>query len=176
MCSLASTAARLVAAAVLLGLPLTIGATPAAATSPWTPYRAADFVVPAGDRCSFELRGEVVSDKERIRTLDTYSDGSPRVQQVVGQLVVRYTNTATGRSVVRNLTGNALIDYGTDGSFTLILKGGHFAAGLQPTDVGGPAFLVFTGSGHTLHIAANGSRTVTFGHGPVEDICQTLAG
>ena len=168
--------ARVLAAAVG-AVALVVGAgSPAVAASPWTPYQAADFVAPAGDRCPFELQGQVVSDKERIRTLETFADGTPRVQQVVGQLLVRYTNTATGESVVRNLTGNGIVEYSADGSYTLTLQGGHFAVGLQPTDPGGPGFFVFTGSGHSLAVAADGTRTITYGHGPVEDLCQTLAG
>jgi hypothetical protein len=140
---------------------------------PWTPYHSQGFEAPAGTRCPFGLRGEVLRDHELIRTLSTQPDGSPDVQEIVGPLVFRFTNTATGRSVVRNLTGTGLIDHGTDGSFTLYLVGGHFGAGLAP---GGPAFLYFTGSGHALVVAADGSRTPIFGHGPVENLCTTLAG
>lgn len=43
-------------------------------------------------------------------------------------------------------------------------------------DPGGPALLYFTGTGHTLVQAADGSRTVIYGHGPVENVCKTLAG
>ena len=165
-------AAVVVAAVFGLGsVTLALGEKP----SPWSPFEAPSFEAPAGTRCQFDLGGEVLSDHERIRTLETYADGSPRVQQVVGQLIVRYTNLDTGESVTRNLTGNGIIEYLPDGSFTLTLQGGHFAAGLAPTDAGGPAFLVFTGSGHSLRIEPDGTRTVTYGSGPVEDICQTLA-
>ena len=136
---LAPGTARVLAAAFSAFALLAGAGSPAVAASPWTPYAAADFVAPAGERCAFELQGQVVSDKERIRTLETFPDGRPRVQQVVGQLLVRYTNTATAESVVRNLTGNGIVEYSADGSYTLTLQGGHFAVGLQPTDPGGPA-------------------------------------
>jgi hypothetical protein len=142
---------------------------------PWAPFEASSFTLEAGTRCSFTLGGEVLTDRERIRTLETYPDGSPRIQEVVGQLVVRFTNLDTGAFIVRNLTGTGIIEYGTDGSLTLTLQGGHLAVGLAPTDTGGPAFLIFTGSGFDVLFAPDGSRHVTFGSGQVENICQTLS-
>ena len=153
--------------------------TPAAAVAdkpgPWAPSPTSSFVLAAGTRCPFTLAGDVLKDKERIRTLETNPDGSPRTQEVVGQLTTRFTNLDTGASVVRNLTGTGIIEYLPDGSFTLTLQGGHFAVGLAPTDTGGPAFLIFTGSGFSVLFAADGSRHVTYGNGTVENICETLA-
>lgn len=125
---------------------------------PWSPSPTSSFTAEAGTRCPFTLQGDVLSDHERIRTLETYPDGSPRVQEVVGQLKMRFTNVDTGASVDRNLTGTGIIEYGTDGSQTLTLQGGHFAVGLAPTDEGGPAFLIFTGSGLSVLIAARHLR------------------
>jgi hypothetical protein len=145
------------------------------APSPWSPLATANFELPAGTRCEFTLRGEVLSGKERIRTLETYPDGSPRVQEIVGQLVVRYTNVETGESVDRNLTGTALVIIEPDGSFALSLVGGHMSVGFGVTDEPSSAFLIFTGAGHEVFFATDGTRTATFGDGPVEDVCQTLA-
>ena len=147
----------------------------AAAPSPWSPLTTSDFELPAGTRCDFTLRGEVLKAKERIRTQETYPDGSPRVQKIVGQLVVRYTNVETSGSVDRNLTGTALVIIEPDGSFTLSLVGGHMAVGFGPGDEPSSSFLIFTGAGHEVFFAADGARTASFGNGPIEDICQTLA-
>lgn len=141
----------------------------------WSPYRTAPFTLDAGVRCPFALNGTPVHDRERIRTLATFADGKPRVQEVAGPLVVRYTNLDTGRSVRRNLTGRALVTYGTDGSFKESLKHGHFAVGLSATDAGGPGFFVLTGSGFALAVAADGSRTLSLGTGRVENLCTTLS-
>ena len=142
----------------------------AAAESPWQPFRAAPFDLPAGSRCAFELRGDPIRDKERIRTTETGR------QEVRGLLVVRYTNVATGGSTVRNLTGDALIDTRPDGSIARIeLLHGHLAVGLGATDPGGPAFLVLSGRGFAVDFAPDGTRTVTYGRGTVEDVCSTLA-
>lgn len=140
----------------------------ASAKSPWQPFRAAPFDLPAGSRCSFELKGEPLFDRERIRTI------SPTRQKVKGPLIVRYTNVATGGSVVRNLTGTALIDTFADGSSRFTLLHGHLAVGLAATDPGGPAFLVLSGRRFVVDFAADGTRTVTPGRGTIEDVCETL--
>jgi hypothetical protein len=156
-------------------LSLAPAAAPADKPGPFMPFRAADFDLPAGARCPFALSGRVQVDRERIRTTQTNPDGTPRQQQVVGKLVVRYINMDSGASVDRNLTGNALIDHHPDGSFTFTLQSGHLAVGLAATDPGGPAFLVLKGHGFSVDFAASGLRTVHFGKGTVENICQTLA-
>ena len=116
-----------------------------------------------------------MADDERIRTLATFADGSPQRQRVKGPLVVRYINEDSGASVVRDLTGDALIDFGADGSETITLRHGHLAVGLGAGDPGAPAFLVLSGHGFAVTFAPDGRRTVTPGRGDVEDICQTLA-
>lgn len=147
----------------------------AAARPEWSPYRTAPFTLPAGTRCPFGLSGTPVRDEERIRTLATFPDGTPRVQEVDGPLVVRYTDTDTGTSVVRDLTGRALIIYGAGGGFREILEWGHFAVGLAATDPGGPGFFVLSGSGTAVTVRADGSRRLTPGGARVENICTTLA-
>ena len=149
---------------IVLALPAVAGA-----ASPWQPFRAAPFDLPAGTRCPFELTGEVVRDRERIRTVE------PGRQEVKGLLVVRYTNVATGESIVRNLNGDALIDTRPDGSISRItLVHGHLAVGLGAGDPGGPAFLVLHGRDFAVDFATSGTRTITYGAGEVENVCETL--
>ena len=147
----------------------------AASDHGWSPYRTPPFELAAGLRCPFALSGTPVRDRERIRTLATFSDGTPRIQEIVGPLVVRYTNVDSGRSVRRNLTGRALVTYGANGSFVVTLEQGHFAVGLSATDPGGPGFFILTGRGFRLAVAADGSRFLSLGAGRVENLCTTLA-
>jgi hypothetical protein len=49
------------------------------------------------------------------------------------------------------------------------------AIGVPPTTGGGPAFLIFTGTGFSLDLNADGSCTITYGQGTVENICDSLA-
>lgn len=157
--------------------PLTLTSTALAdSPHPWSDTAASSYTLPAGTRCPFTLSGTVVQDKERIRTVETYADGSPRTMEVVGQLVLRYANEDTGASVERNLTGNGIYTLRPDGSpERLTLQAGHMAVGLRPTDPDGPGVLVLTGAGHSVAFGEDGTRTVTYGNGPVEDICETLA-
>ena len=167
------TAARLLAPlalAVALAAPAS-----AQADSPWQPFRAAPFDLPRDSRCSFPLSGRIEEDGERIRTTEVNADGTPAQQEVKGPLVVEYTNEDSGESIVRDLTGTALIDFAEDGSFRFTLLRGSLAVGLGAGDPGGPAFLVLSGRGFTVDFGADGSRTVTLGRGTVEDVCQTLA-
>jgi hypothetical protein len=169
---------RTLARTAVLGVILLLSSiSPAAADLPgdWEPYRTEPFEVAAGTRCPFTLRGDVLKDQEEIRTFATFPDGSPRVQAIRGPLVMRFTNVESGESVVRDLSGLGLLFYEGDGSFTLFLAHGRFAVGLAPTDAGGPAFLVFTGTAHSVRFDADGSRHVNFGFGPVENLCETLA-
>jgi hypothetical protein len=147
----------------------------ALATSPWQPFRAAPFDLPAGSRCSFPLSGRIVEDRERIRTTEVAADGSPAQQEVKGRLVVRYINQATNESIERDLTGTALIDFAPDGSFSFTLLRGSLAVGLGATDPRGPAFLVLSGRDFVVDFGADGSRTITDGTGSVENVCETLA-
>jgi hypothetical protein len=150
---------------------------PASAQLPgeWEPHETPPFEAAAGTRCPFTLRGDVVEDQEEIRTFASFPDGSPRLQAIRGPLVMRFTNVESGESVVRDLTGLGILIYKRDGSFTLLLANGSFAVGLSPTDEGGPAFLVFSGTGHSVRFDADGSRHVRYGIGPVENLCETLA-
>lgn len=142
---------------------------------PWTPYSASDWSVPAGERCDFALSSEVLRDKERVRTTEWFPDGSPRVQEFTGQLVVRLTNEESGESVVRNLTGRADVEYFADGAWSMVLVGGHFAAGIPEGGAPGKGFYVVTGRGAELHIDADGRRTLTADQASMENICETLA-
>jgi hypothetical protein len=162
--------------AVVIALCCALAAPVAAgAASPWQPFRSSPFDLPAGSRCPFPLSGRIVKDRERIRTTLTNPDGTPTQQEVKGLLVVRYINGDTGASVPRNLNGDALFDTRPDGSSRITLVHGHLSVGLAATDPGGPAFLVLHGRGFAVDFGADGSRTITFGRGTVENICETLA-
>lgn len=168
-----TTAALILAAGALLP------AVPASAVednpSPWTPYTSDDFVTDAGEVCSFAVGGEVVSDKERYRTTEWFPDGSPRYQEWTGQLITRFTNLDSGESVERNLTGRGDFEFFSDGSWSLTAVGGHFAGAMGPGSDPEPGWFVVRGSDYTLHSDAEGNRSLTSGHGTVENLCETLA-
>jgi hypothetical protein len=170
-------AARCLAALALAVAGTVVVAVPAQAAElpEWSPYRTAPFTLQAGVRCSFGLSGTPVRDNERVRTPATFPDGAPHVQEFDGPLVVRYTNTGTGASVTRDLTGRALVIHRTDGGFREVLEFGRLAVGLASTDPGGPSFFVLSGSGAVVTVRADGSRLLRPGGARVENICTTLA-
>lgn len=165
--------------ALMLGVAGLLSSSAAAAStespSPWTPYSASDWTVAAGERCDFALSSEILRDKERFRTTEYFPDGSPRYQEFTGQLVARYTNEDTEESVVRNLTGRGDFEYFADGSWSLILHGGHIGVGIAAGGDPGRGFYVVTGGGAELHADADGHRTLTADRAKVENLCDTLS-
>lgn len=132
-----STARALITATVAL-LPLGAGASLAAATP---------VTAPAGTLCRFTVHSGVPFDQEYVRSTETYTNGKPKTQEFVGPLVVRVVNRTSGRSVVRDLSGRAIADYGRDGSFDFRIQGP----------------------------AADGTRTVLVDRGTEENLCATLS-
>lgn len=143
--------------------------------SPWTPYEGSGFEVPAGEICEFELHGELLSDKERYRVVETYPDGSTRREEWTGQLLFRYLNVETGESIERNLTGRGDFVYYEDGSWSLVNVGGHIGVGLHPGDDPEKGYYVISGAGYELHQDPTGHRTLFPGSGNAENICETLS-
>lgn len=150
------------------------GSRPAASTAAggWHRYHAQPFTAPAGTLCPFRVHSQVLFDREYVRTTRAYPDGSPRTQQYVGPLVVRVTNTATGHSVRRDLSGRAVVQYARNGSFTYQLQG-PVAVGFHPGDSLPPGYYVLRGE-HTVHFTADGTRTITADEGTEENLCHTL--
>lgn len=139
----------------------------------WERYVAASFTAPAGTLCPFRLHSQVRFDEEYVRTTATYADGSPRTQEYVGPLVVRVTNRETGRSVRRDLSARAVVRYARDGGYDFELAG-PAAVGFHPGDQGlRPGYWVLRGQ-HTVHFAADGTRSLTVDEGTEEDLCRTL--
>lgn len=166
-------ACSLAAAALVVGT--TGGAAAADEKSPWIRYHQPDFTQPAGTACDFEVDAHVLRDHELYRVAETYPDGSTKREEWTGPLVIRYTNTETGKSIVRNLTGRADYVYGQDGSWSLQLIGGHFAGALHPGDDPGPGIYWVTGHGWAISQDADGDRWLTPGQGRVENLCDALA-
>lgn len=138
----------------------------------WQRFHAQSFTAAAGALCPFALHSQVLFDREYVRTTAAYPDGSPRVQQFVGPLVVRVTNQGTGRSVRRDLSARAVVRYAPDGSFDFQLDG-PAAVGFHPGDSQPPGFYVLRGR-HVVHFAKDGTRTLTLDQGSEENLCTTL--
>jgi len=180
-------ARQLLAGTFAAGLTLLAAAAPATAeteagssTAPaipadakWKPYRSAPFTTTAGQLCAFPISSEPVRDEERVAVLHTFPDGSPREEVYMGDLMVRFTNLDTGKSVEQDLSGMMFVEYGADGSYTLTTIG-PVGVGFQPKDNYPTGMytldgyhVVFTAPGRTY-------REIQVDHGTEHNICTDL--
>jgi hypothetical protein len=140
----------------------------------WEPTSTPPFVIPAGDVCAFEVKGDIVKDREWMRTPATYPDGSPKVQDFKGVLVIRYTNTSNNRSVVRDATGSIRVYSLPDGTRISQLHGNN-ALPIRAANVGFPGGDYITHGDFVVIRHPDGNREVPVRLGTMENLCETLA-
>lgn len=175
--ALVGLAGLLVAAGVVV-----TSSAPASAEGGWQPYRTQEEqVVPGAKRCGFDVKSTVEQDFEYKRTVERFPDGSPKQEEYVGPLVVRYTNLETEKSVVRDISGVAMVHYRADGSWTMDMTG-RVLVGIGPDDKGQGSVPdkqgIYVAADHArtvLTVAPDGQRTL-WSDGKVESLCRTLGG
>jgi hypothetical protein len=169
---------RVVKALLLSAAIVLVAAAPAAASGPggggWEPTSTPPFVIPAGAVCSFEVKGDIVRDRERMRTPASYPDGSPKVQDFEGVLVIRYTNTGNHKSVVRDASGSIRVYYLEDGTKIQQLHGNN-ALPVKAANVGFPGGDYITHGDFVVIDHPDHSREVPVQLGTKENLCVTLA-
>jgi hypothetical protein len=155
-----------------------MSAVPAAASGSnnggWEPTSTPPFVIPAGTVCAFEVKGDIVKDRERMRTPASYPDGSPKVQDFEGILVIRYTNTSNHKSVVRDATGSIRVYYLEDGTRIQQLHGNN-ALPVKIGNVGFPSGDYITRGDFVVIVHPDKNREVPVQLGTKENLCVTLA-
>jgi hypothetical protein len=142
--------------------------------SGWVPYRTPAFDLAAGVSCSFELKGDIVYDHELTRVDATFPDGSPEVQEWLGPLGVRFTNVATGESVVRDASGTLTATFHEGGGADELFTGN----GIAPIFSGNPIYPagIYLVSGYVVYtVHPDGSRELSVQRGTIENMCETLA-
>jgi hypothetical protein len=178
---MAAGAALVLAAA--LGAPATASAATASAATasaatasavPWQPYRTAPWTDAPGAVCSFGVTAAIVADQEQYRTLSSYPDGDPRLQEFRGPLVIQYTNTSTGASVVRNLSGYAWFRYGSDGSIRAFIAS-HIGLTVDVGNAGFPAGEWVLSGQSVVSVSSTGAISARLIHATAENLCQTLS-
>jgi hypothetical protein len=146
----------------------------AASTVPWKPYRTKPWHDAPGKVCAFGVNATIVRDREQYRTLSSYPNGSPRVQEFRGPLFVRYTNTSTGKSVVGNLSGYGWFYYPASGGFDAFAPS-HIGYTVPVGNRGFPAGeWIFSGQS-LLIVGSTGAINVVLIHATAENICRTLS-
>jgi hypothetical protein len=150
------------------------GATLAADGSygPWQSTYQGPITAPAGVVCPFTVTAEPVSEDLRVR-YHYDSAGNVDGYEATGQLIARITNTETGASVVRNLSGPGTVTFNPDGSYDAIVAGDFLVFFLAQDDPSN-ALLLFSGR-TVLHGAPSGAKTLVSEAGSVENLCDTLA-
>jgi hypothetical protein len=167
---------RVVKTLLLAAAMVAVTAVPAAASDRggWEPTSTPPFVIPAGQICTFEVKGDIVRDNEFMRTLATYPDGSPKVQDFKGLLVIRYTNTSNHKTIVRDATGTMRLIFLADGTRIFQLHGNN-AVPIKLTNVGFPGGDYIVHGDFVMIVHPDGNRELPVRLGRMENICQTLA-
>jgi hypothetical protein len=169
---LATAAAALIAAAAS-GLPSAQAAT-VGSSDGWLPYRTAPWTDAPGGVCAFGVTTAIVDDQEQYRTLATYPDGSPELQEFRGPLVIRYTNTSSGASVVRDLSGYAWFHYDADGGLEALVAS-HIAVTVPVGNTGFPPGEWVISGRSEVTLDSAGAINVRLIHATAENLCTTLS-
>jgi hypothetical protein len=171
-----ATGAALVLAA--LGGPAIAGAATASAATGtsggWQTYRTAPWTDAPGAVCSFGVAATPVVDQEQDRTLATYPNGDPQLQEFRGPLFVRYTNMSTGASVVRDLSGYGWFHYGSDGSIDALIAS-HIGLTVDVGNAGFPAGEWVISGRSEVTVSSSGTIGVRLIDATAENLCQTLS-
>jgi hypothetical protein len=146
----------------------------AASTVPWKPYRTQPWNDAPGKVCAFGVNATIVRDREQYRTLSSYPDGSPQVQEFRGPLFVRYTNTSTGKSVVGNLSGYGWFYYPAGGGYDAFAPS-HIGVTVPVGNPGFPSGEWIVSGQSLLIVGSTGAINIVLIHATAENICRTLS-
>jgi hypothetical protein len=151
-----------------------LGGTAAAGSVPWQPYRTKPWHDAPGKVCPFGVNVTIVRQHEQYRTLSSYPDGSPRLQEFRGPLFARYTNTSTGKSVVGNLSGYGWFYYPAGGGVDVFVPG-HIDVTVPVGNHGFPAGEWIVSGRAMVIIDQAGAISIVLIRASTENICRTLS-
>lgn len=177
---------RALCAALLGGVSALAAIAPAAsADSPWTPVTDplgtgspnGSVTHPAGANCSFPLLVSVVANKERQRqrSLGPPAPAGTIETDVRGHLVLSFTNTDTGATVVRNVSGpNDTVVY-PDGTGVQTGSGKNWwtFGRFSRANTGYPGAFITTGP---FELDFGGIIGISFHAKHYTDLCRLLGG
>jgi hypothetical protein len=144
----------------------------AAGYGPWQSTYQGPITAPAGVVCPFAVTAEPVRQDLRVR-YHYDSAGNVDGYEATGQLIGRITNTETGASVVRNLSGPGTVTFNPDGSYDAVVSG-DFLVFFLTQDNPSNELLLFSGR-TVLHGSPSGVKTLVSHSGHVENLCDTLS-
>jgi hypothetical protein len=165
--------AHLVTIAFILTLPL-VAAAGAPAADHRVPVDNAGFTIDAAD-CGFPIDVAIVTDKEYIVKIRDNADGSTTFR-LAGRLIVSFTNTDSGTTIVRNVSGPGRLTVSEDhGLFDGYGPGFTWLSPEEQALTGLPG-LTFTYGHFVVPVDADFSATGASLAGRFEDGCALLAG
>lgn len=138
------------------------------------PDAALTFALPAGVACSFAVRGDVVENHLVTKRFPADKHGDV-LELTTGLAVARYTNLATGQSIVVNISGPGQLTLHADGSATLVAVGRWTHVLPDGADVVGGLTFFLTSGRVVVEISAGGVGEVVSQEGRVEDLCAALS-
>lgn len=146
----------------------------AASPIPWKPYHTKPWHDAPGKVCAFGVRVTIVRQREQYRTLSSYPDGKPRLQEFRGPLFVRYANTSSGKSVTGNLSGYGWFYYPRAGGADA-LAASHIGVTVPAGNEGFPAGEWVVNGQAEVIISSSGTINIWPFHATVENICARLS-
>ena len=159
---------------IFVAVILFVTAAPAWAAQTHEPVEFEPFDIDAGVWCAFPIHVGVVANDE-FQDVTTLPDDTT-VIQIRGRLVLSFTNSDTGLSIVRNVSGPTTTIVQSDGSGTFLGEGNNWF-GFGPRSQGNilQPGLVFT-SGQVVLQFADGAVTSYSLKGKQVNGCELLAG
>lgn len=148
-------------------------ATASPAIAAWHPAPTAPFDIPAGAVCAFAVHGDPIADEVQELDLVTYPDGSPQQAVFAGKLVIRTTNTSTGKTYDADASGTAIVDFATDGSQHWKWTGPVLVR-FRATNTNHAQGLYILDGHYEFQINADGTRVI-HGVGHETDVCAQLS-
>jgi hypothetical protein len=111
---------------------------------------------------------------QELLLIEKRPDGSTSREAFVGALVLRVTNTATGRTVDVDASGSGLVDYFSDGSMIWYALG-PVAAGFAAGSGNLPRGFYQINGLYRIVFTPSLFKTVTMVFGTIDDVCAHLA-
>lgn len=159
--------------ALLAAAPVAHAEAAGAAGTGWVPAPSPSWSFPAGTRCDFPVSTAPVLDEVVRRTLETHPDGSPKLVEYKGDLVVRVTNGDTGATWDADASARAVVEIREDRSQLWTVQG-PILAGFAANG-GTLARGLYTVEGaYTLEVSATGYKTLTMLHGTTDALCDRV--
>jgi hypothetical protein len=137
------------------------------------PVDNGEIFLPGAVFCGFDVDINVVENQE-FQTITDLPGGS-QVTDVTGRFVESYENLATGKTIVRNVSGPTTTTTRPDGTATFVGRGNNrliFGPGGR-RNTGEPALVVTSGRA-TVTITGNTVTSFSLS-GRQENLCATLA-